>query len=79
MPPPFGPVSRLLSGTALGGVPLHIAVSSELGLSTAASSSWMFIVWMTGAVASIALSLHYLQPIPITLDHSWLNLSRHAR
>jgi benzoate membrane transport protein len=51
---------------SFGGVPLHIAVSSELGLSTAASSSWMFIVWMTGAVASIALSLHYLQPIPIT-------------
>ena len=26
----------------------------------------MFIVWTTGAVASIALSLYYRQPIPIT-------------
>ncbi len=51
---------------AFGAVPLHIAVSSELGLSTAQSSSWMFIVWFTGAVASIALSLRFRQPIPIT-------------
>jgi benzoate membrane transport protein len=51
---------------AFGTVPLHIAVSRELGLATDVSSSWMFIVWFTGAVASIGLSLRYRQPIPIT-------------
>jgi len=51
---------------AFGTVPLHIAVSGQLGLSTAQSSSWMFIVWFSGAVASIGLSLRYRQPIPIT-------------
>ena len=51
---------------AFGTVPLHIAVSGQLGLTTAQSSSWMFIVWFSGAVASIALSLRYKQPIPIT-------------
>jgi benzoate membrane transport protein len=51
---------------AFGAVPLHIAVSGQLGLTTAQSSSWMFIVWFSGALASIALSLCYRQPIPIT-------------
>jgi benzoate membrane transport protein len=51
---------------AFGTVPLHIAVSGQLGLTTAQSSSWMFIVWFSGAVASIGLSLRYRQPIPIT-------------
>ena len=51
---------------AFGTVPLHIAVSGQLGLSTAQTSSWIFIVWFSGAVASIWLSLHYRQPIPIT-------------
>jgi benzoate membrane transport protein len=47
-------------------VPLHIAVSGQLGLTIAQSSSWMFIVWFSGAVSSIALSLRFRQPIPIT-------------
>ena len=51
---------------AFGTVPLHIAVAGQLGLTTAQSSSWMFIVWFSGAVASIGLSLGYRQPIPIT-------------
>lgn len=51
---------------AFGAVPLHIGVSSQLGLATETSSSWMFIVWFSGAIASIALSLRYRQPIPIT-------------
>ncbi len=51
---------------AFGTVPLHIAVSSQLGLTIAQSSSWMFIVWFSGAVSSIALSLRFRQPIPIT-------------
>lgn len=51
---------------AFGTVPLQIAVSSQLGLDATQSSSWIFVVWFSGAVASIALSLFYRQPIPIT-------------
>jgi benzoate membrane transport protein len=51
---------------AFGAVPLHIGVSGQLGLSIEQTSSWIFIVWFSGAVTSIALSLHYRQPIPIT-------------
>jgi len=51
---------------AFGAVPLHIAVSGQLGLSTAQTSSWIFVVWFSGAVATIWLSLQFRQPIPIT-------------
>jgi benzoate membrane transport protein len=51
---------------AFGTVPLQIAVLGQLGLSTSQSSSWMFIIWFSGAVASIALSLRFRQPIPVT-------------
>lgn len=51
---------------AFGAVPLHIAVSEQLGLSTAQTSSWIFIVWFSGAVATIAISFYFRQPIPIT-------------
>ena len=51
---------------ALGTVPLHIAVSQQLGLSAAHTSSWIFIVWISGAVSSVALSVSYRQPVPIT-------------
>lgn len=51
---------------AFGAVPLHIGVSEQLGLSTAQTSSWIFIVWLSGAVLSIAISLYYRQPVPIT-------------
>ncbi len=51
---------------AFGAVPLHIAVSEQLGLATAQASSWIFIVWFSGAVATIAISLYFRQPIPIT-------------
>ncbi len=51
---------------ASGMVPLQIAVSRQLGLDAAQSSSWIFIVWLSAAVSSIALSLTYRQPIPIT-------------
>jgi len=51
---------------AFGAVPLQIAVAGQLGLTTDESSSWMFIIWFSGAVASIGLSLCYRQPIPIT-------------
>jgi benzoate membrane transport protein len=51
---------------AFGTVPLQIAVSDQLGLAPHRSASWMFIVWFSGAIASIVLSLKYRQPIPIT-------------
>jgi predicted benzoate:H+ symporter BenE len=51
---------------AFGVVPLHIAVAGQLGLTPAQSSSWIFIVWFSGAVSTIALSFYYRQPIPIT-------------
>ncbi len=51
---------------AFGAVPLHIAVAGQLGLNSVESSSWVFIVWTSGAASSIALSLYYRQPIPIT-------------
>jgi benzoate membrane transport protein len=51
---------------AFGAVPLHIAVSEQLGLSTAQTSSWIFIVWFSGAIATIAMSFYFRQPIPIT-------------
>lgn len=51
---------------AFGAVPLHIAVASQLGLSAEQSSSWIFIIWTSGAVSSIALSVYYKIPVPIT-------------
>jgi benzoate membrane transport protein len=51
---------------AFGGVPLHIAVSGQLGITTAQTSSWIFILWFSGAVATIWLSLQFRQPVPIT-------------
>ena len=51
---------------AFGSVPLHIAVSGQLGLTTAQTSSWIFILWFSGAVATIWLSFQYRQPLAIT-------------
>jgi benzoate membrane transport protein len=51
---------------AFGTVPLHISVAEQLGLATAQTSSWIFIVWFSGAVSSIAASLYFRQPLPIT-------------
>ena len=51
---------------AFGAVPLQIAVCAQLALTGAQTSSWIFIVWFSGAVLSIALSLRLRQPIAIT-------------
>ncbi len=51
---------------AFGAVPLHIAVASQLGLTADQSSSWIFIIWTSGAVATIGLSVFYRLPVPIT-------------
>jgi predicted benzoate:H+ symporter BenE len=51
---------------AFGALPLQLSVADQLGLDPARASSWISIVWMSGAAASIAISLRYRQPIPIT-------------
>ncbi|MDA1091304.1 MAG: benzoate/H(+) symporter BenE family transporter [Proteobacteria bacterium] len=51
---------------AFGALPLHLEVAGQLGLSSAESSSWIFIIWFSSAITSIALSLYYRLPIPIT-------------
>ncbi|GAC1313984.1 MAG: hypothetical protein NVSMB2_02780 [Chloroflexota bacterium] len=51
---------------AVGLVPVQIAITGQFGLGAAQVSSWIFIIWFTGAVSSIALSIRYRQPIPIT-------------
>lgn len=50
---------------AFGTVPLHIAVSQQLGLTAGQTSSWIFIIWFSGAISSVVLSLYYRQPLPI--------------
>jgi len=49
-----------------GALPLHLEVAGQLGLSAGQSSSWIFIIWFSGAVTSVALTLYYRIPIPIT-------------
>jgi benzoate membrane transport protein len=49
-----------------GALPLHLEVAGQLGLGPAQASSWIFVIWFAGAVASILLSLVYRIPIPIT-------------
>jgi len=51
---------------AFGALPLHLEVAGQLGLSAAEASSWIFVVWFSGALTSIALSLYFRLPIPIT-------------
>jgi benzoate membrane transport protein len=51
---------------AVGLVPVQIAITGQFGLNASQVSSWIFIIWFTGAVSSIVLSLKYRQPIPIT-------------
>src|SRR4051794_2603428 len=48
---------------AVGMVPVQIAVIGSFGLDRAQVSSWMFIIWATGAVSSFVLSLIYRQPL----------------
>ena len=47
---------------ACGALPLQLALAGALGLSTGS----VFIVWASGGVASIVLSLRLKQPVPIT-------------
>jgi benzoate membrane transport protein len=47
------------------GVPLLITVAGRMGLDAAHTSSWFFIVFLSTASTSCALSLLYRQPLPI--------------
>lgn len=51
---------------AFAGIPLHLAVAAQLRLSADQTASWILIVWVTSAAASICASLFYRIPIPIT-------------
>ena len=51
---------------ACGMVPLQVAAAAKLGLTAGQASSLMCSVWLAGAVATLALSLIYRQPLPIT-------------
>ncbi len=51
---------------AFGALPLHLEVAGQLGLSPSESSSWIFVIWFAGAITSVALTLFYRLPIPIT-------------
>jgi len=49
-----------------GALPLQLDVAGQLGLSPTQASSWIFVIWLTGAVSSVVLTLYYRIPIPIT-------------
>ncbi len=49
-----------------GALPLHLEVAGQLSLNAAQASTWIFIIWFTGAISSVGLSLYYRMPIPIT-------------
>ena len=51
---------------AFAGISLHLAVAAQLRLSADETASWILIVWVTSAAASIYASLLYRIPIPIT-------------
>jgi benzoate membrane transport protein len=51
---------------AFAGIPLHLAVAAQLDLSPGETASWILIVWLMSAAASIGASLFYRVPIPIT-------------
>jgi len=51
---------------AFAGIPLHLAIATQLKLSPGQTASWILIVWLTSAAASICASLFYRVPIPIT-------------
>lgn len=57
---------------AVGMVPVQIAVIGSFGLDHVQTSSWMFVIWATGAVSSFVLSLIYRQPLATTSSLSAL-------
>jgi benzoate membrane transport protein len=49
----------------VGMVPVQVAVMGQLGVGAAQASSWLFVVWLTGALSSVLLALRYRQPLSI--------------
>lgn len=49
-----------------GALPLHLEVAGQLGLSSSQASTWIFVIWFSGAISSIVLTIYYRLPIPIT-------------
>lgn len=48
-----------------GTLPLHLEVMGQLNLSATESSGWIFVIWFSGAITSIVLSLKFRLPITI--------------
>ena len=49
-----------------GALPLHLEVAGQLGLDATHASSWIFVIWFSGALTSIVLTIRYRLPVPIT-------------
>ena len=47
-------------------LPLQVSVAHEMGLADRDAARWILVVWATGGVATIALSLAHRQPLAIT-------------
>src|SRR5262245_53314992 len=50
---------------AFGAVPLHLDAAASLRLAPEAASSWFFIIFVTSALSSIALTLRFRQPLAV--------------
>ncbi|MBJ7599081.1 benzoate/H(+) symporter BenE family transporter [Candidatus Nephthysia bennettiae] len=51
-----------------GGIPIFLSVAAALRLTPDQTSSWLLITCLTGAVSGLGLSLHYRQPLAITMS-----------
>jgi benzoate membrane transport protein len=51
---------------AFGAIPIQLSATEQLQLPPDIASSWFFVIWVTGAIASIPLTLRYRQPLAIT-------------
>jgi benzoate membrane transport protein len=51
---------------AFGAIPIQLSAAEKLDLPSDVASSWFFVIWCTGAIASIPLTLRYRQPLAIT-------------
>jgi benzoate membrane transport protein len=52
-------------GYTFGSIPLFFGAVSHLGLTPSEQSSWFFIVFLTSAVSSLVLTMHFRLPIPV--------------
>jgi benzoate membrane transport protein len=59
--------SFAIFATYVFSLPLQVAVYHQLGLTNVEAASWLFITWLTTGVVSVAVALHYRQPLSINL------------